>query len=69
MKNMNSNDEIKKSSATDKIEGNAKIISGKIKQDAGKVLRSPDMRSKGNAEEFDGRVQKKIGEIKKVFAE
>ena len=66
---MKSNDESKKSSATDMIEGDAKIVSGKIKEGTGRVLRSPDLRDKGITEEGKGHVQKKIGEIKKVFAE
>jgi uncharacterized protein YjbJ (UPF0337 family) len=69
MKNMKPNEENMKSSTTDLIEGDAKIISGKIKEEAGKAIRSPEMRGKGSAEQHEGRVQKKIGEIKKVFAD
>jgi uncharacterized protein YjbJ (UPF0337 family) len=56
-----------KSSTTDKIEGNSKIMSGKIKEETGKVVRSPSLENKGSDEVFEGRVQKKVGEIKKVF--
>lgn len=56
-----------KSSTTDKIEGDSKIVSGSIKEGAGKVVRSPNLEAKGVAEKNEGRVQKKVGEIKKVF--
>ena len=56
-----------KSSTTDKIEGNAKIISGTIKEETGKALHSPNLKAKGNAEKNVGHVQKKIGEIEKVL--
>jgi uncharacterized protein YjbJ (UPF0337 family) len=66
-KNMNSKPEYAKTSTTDKIEGNSKIVSGKIKEETGKAVRNPNLEGKGNAEATEGRVQKKVGEIKKVF--
>jgi|HubBroStandDraft_4_1064222.scaffolds.fasta_scaffold2247880_1 uncharacterized protein YjbJ (UPF0337 family) len=60
-------DESMKSGTTDQIEGNAKIASGKVKEGAGKVFRSPDLQDKGVAEQVEGHVQKKVGEVKKVF--
>jgi uncharacterized protein YjbJ (UPF0337 family) len=58
-----------KSSTTDKIEGNAKVLSGKIKEGTGKVVRDQNLEAKGDAEQFEGHVQKKVGEIKKVFGQ
>jgi uncharacterized protein YjbJ (UPF0337 family) len=58
-----------KSSTTDKIEGDAKIASGKVKEEAGKVVRSPNLQNKGIAENTEGHIQKKVGEIKKVFGQ
>ena len=58
-----------KSGTTDKIEGNAKIASGAVKKETGKLFRSPNLQGKGIAEENEGRVQKKVGEIKKVFGQ
>ena len=55
------------SSTTDKVEGNAKIVSGKIKEGTGKVFRDRNLEGKGDAEQAEGHVQKKVGEIKKVF--
>jgi uncharacterized protein YjbJ (UPF0337 family) len=58
-----------KSSTTDKIEGNSKIAAGAVKKETGKLFRSPTLQGKGIAEENEGRVQKKVGEIKKVLGE
>jgi uncharacterized protein YjbJ (UPF0337 family) len=56
-----------KSGTTDKIEGNAKIASGAIKQETGKVFRSPNLQAKGIDEKNEGRVQKAVGEVKKAL--
>jgi len=56
-----------KASTKDRIEGGAKILSGKVKEETGKALRNPDLQAKGTLEKNEGRVQKKIGEIEKVF--
>jgi uncharacterized protein YjbJ (UPF0337 family) len=60
-------DESMKSGTTDKLEGDAKIASGKVKEATGKVFRSPNLQDKGVAEQIEGHVRKDIGEIKKVF--
>jgi uncharacterized protein YjbJ (UPF0337 family) len=64
---MKSHSENTTSSTTDKIEGNSKIVAGKLKEETGKVFRSPNLENKGDAEIVEGKVQKKVGEIKKVF--
>jgi uncharacterized protein YjbJ (UPF0337 family) len=64
---MKSHDESAKSSTTDHIEGDSKIAIGKIKEETGKLVGNRNLEAKGNVEANDGRVQKKIGEIKKVF--
>ncbi len=64
---MKTQDERAKSSTTDKIEGNSKIVAGKVKEEAGRLFRSPNLENKGIAENTEGHVQKKVGEIKKVF--
>jgi uncharacterized protein YjbJ (UPF0337 family) len=56
-----------KSGTRDKLEGNAKIISGKVKEVAGIVFCSPKLQGKGRAQENTGRIQRKVGEIKKVL--
>ena len=40
---------------------------GKVKEEIGKAKRDPDMRDRGTAEKVGGKVQRKVGEIKKVL--
>ena len=54
-------------STKDKIEGTAKDIKGKIKETAGKAVGNPNLRDQGRADQVEGKVQKKIGDIEKVF--
>ena len=56
-----------KSSTTDKIQGAAHEAKGKIKEVAGKVIGNPDLQDRGAAEKIAGKVQRKVGDVKKVF--
>jgi uncharacterized protein YjbJ (UPF0337 family) len=56
-----------KSGTTDKIEGNAKVAAGSVKQATGKVFHSPKLEERGIDEKVEGRVQKVIGDVKKSF--
>jgi uncharacterized protein YjbJ (UPF0337 family) len=56
-----------KSSIRDKAEGTAKNIAGSVKVVSGKVLGNPRLQVEGNADQVEGRTQKKIGDIKKVL--
>ena len=56
-----------KSSSTDKSQGVVKQVTGKIKEKTGQATNDPEMTDKGTAEKAGGKVQKKIGDIKKVF--
>ena len=58
-----------KSGTTDRVEGTAKVIAGKMKEDAGKAFKKPHLQNEGVAEQVEGHVQKKVGEIKKVFGQ
>jgi uncharacterized protein YjbJ (UPF0337 family) len=58
-----------KSSTTDKIEGNVKQVKGKIKEAAGKVTGDVDLQDRGTADVVAGKVQKKVGDVKKVVEE
>ena len=40
---------------------------GKVKEQAGKATGNPDLRDRGTAEKTGGKIQRKIGDIKKVF--
>jgi len=56
-----------KSSTRDKIEGAVKQAAGAMKQHAGRAVRDPDLQDRGTVERAEGRVQSKVGDIKKVF--
>jgi len=56
-----------KSSTQDKIEGSARDLAGKIKETAGRATNNPSLQARGQDEQVDGKVQKKVGDIKKVF--
>jgi uncharacterized protein YjbJ (UPF0337 family) len=56
-----------KSSTKDKIKGGFKEAKGKVKEKAGKATGNPDLRDRGAGEKAGGKVERKIGDIKKVF--
>ena len=56
-----------KSSVTDKVQGTAKEITGKVKEAAGRATNDPDLQDRGTVERAEGQLQKKVGDIKKVF--
>ena len=55
------------SSASDKAKGTAKQVSGSVKEAAGKAVGNDRLRAKGAAEKTEGKAQKKVGDVKKVF--
>ena len=55
------------SSTHDKVKGTAKEAVGKVKEEAGKAIGNPDLRDRGTAEKVDGKVQRKVGDVKKVL--
>jgi uncharacterized protein YjbJ (UPF0337 family) len=56
-----------KDSIKDKIEGKVHEAKGALKETAGKATDNPDLETEGAAEKIGGKVQKKIGDIEKVF--
>ena len=54
-----------KSSTKDQVEG--KLHEMKGKEAAGQVTNNPDLTNEGQAEELAGKIQKKVGQVKKVF--
>jgi uncharacterized protein YjbJ (UPF0337 family) len=56
-----------KSSTRDKIEGTVRELKGKVKEETGRASKNPDLRDRGTIEKAGGKVQRKIGDIKKVF--
>ncbi len=58
---------IMKSSTQDKAEGSAKNLKGKVKEGVGRAVDNPDMQVEGRGDQGEGKVQKKVGDVKKVF--
>ena len=58
---------VMKSSTKDKIKGGFEEAKGKVKEKAGKATGNPDLRDRGTAEKIGGKIQRKIGDVKKVF--
>jgi uncharacterized protein YjbJ (UPF0337 family) len=56
-----------KSSLSNKIEGTAHEAKGKAKEVAGRVVNNRDLEAEGTAEKIAGKVEKKAGDVKKVF--
>lgn len=56
-----------KSSNQDKAEGIGKDIKGKIKEGTGKLVGNERLQAEGKADQVEGAVQKKAGDVKKVF--
>ena len=54
-------------STKDQIEGALHEVKGKVKETAGQVLSNPDLETEGQAENLGGNIQKKVGQIEKVF--
>jgi uncharacterized protein YjbJ (UPF0337 family) len=54
-------------STKDKIEGAVHDAKGTIKEKIGQATDNPDLQDEGTAEKIGGKVQKKIGDIEKVF--
>ena len=55
------------SSTHDKVEGTAKEAVGKVKEKTGKAIGNQDLQDRGNAENVGGKVERKVGDVKKVF--
>ncbi len=56
-----------KPSQKDQIEGALHETKGKLKETAGELTNNPDLTADGRGEKLAGKVQKKIGQIEKVF--
>ena len=58
-----------KSSTKDKIQGGINQAKGKVKEETGKATGNPNLRDRGTAEKAGGKVQSKVGDVKKVFGQ
>ena len=56
-----------KSSTKDKVQGKLHEIKGAVKEIAGKLSDNPKLKGEGTGEKIAGKVQGKIGQVKKVL--
>ena len=49
------------------MEGKMDQAKGTVKEKTGEAIGNPDLRDRGTAEKIGGKVQEKVGDIKKVF--
>jgi len=56
-----------KDSTKDKVQGTAHEVKGTVKEKVGRAVKNPNLEDEGNAEKVGGKVQKKVGDIDKVF--
>ena len=56
-----------KPSTKNQAQGALREMKGKAKEAIGRYQKNPDLENEGTAEKIDGKVQKKIGQIGKVF--
>jgi len=56
-----------KSSMKDKVKGTFHEAKGKVKEMAGKFTDNPKLEGEGIGEKIAGKVQEKIGQVKKVL--
>ena len=54
-------------STKDQVKGSARELKGKVKQGVGRAARRPDIEAEGTVDRASGKVQKKVGQIKRVF--
>jgi len=54
-------------STKDKIEGAVHDVKGTLKEKIGRATNDPDLEDEGTAEKIGGKVQKKVGDVEKVF--
>lgn len=50
----------------DQIEGKLKNIGGKIQEEVGDLIDSPEQEAKGMAKQVEGKVQEKAGDVKEA---
>lgn len=56
-----------KPSTKDQVEGTFRQAKGTIKEVAGDLTDNPKLEAEGTGEKIDGNVQKKIGQIKRIW--
>jgi uncharacterized protein YjbJ (UPF0337 family) len=54
-------------STKDKVEGAIHDAKGTVKEKLGRATSNPDLEAEGQDEKAGGKIQKKIGDVEKVF--
>jgi uncharacterized protein YjbJ (UPF0337 family) len=54
-------------STKDEAKGTFHEVKGKVKEKVGRATNNPDLEAEGQDEKIGGIVQKKIGQVEKVF--
>ena len=58
-----------KESTKDQIKGKAKEVKGHVKKHVGEAMNRKDIEDEGRGEQMAGKVQRKVGEVEKVFGQ
>jgi uncharacterized protein YjbJ (UPF0337 family) len=58
---------VMKDSTKDKVQGAVHELKGKVKEKAGQVTNNPRLMDEGTDEKIGGKIQKKAGDVEKVF--
>jgi uncharacterized protein YjbJ (UPF0337 family) len=56
-----------KDSTKDEVGGKIHEVKGKVKEQVGKLTNDPNLQDQGTDEKVAGKIQKKVGQIEKVF--
>lgn len=56
-----------KDSTTDQVKGAFKEAKGTVKEKVGELTNDPKLANKGRDENLEGKVQKKVGQVERVF--
>jgi uncharacterized protein YjbJ (UPF0337 family) len=54
-------------STKDKVQGTTHEVKGAIKEKTGQLINDPDLEAEGTGEKVAGKIQNKVGDVKKVF--
>jgi uncharacterized protein YjbJ (UPF0337 family) len=55
------------SSTHDKVEGKVHEVKGAMKEGIGKLTNNPNLQDEGTVEKVQGKIENKVGDVKKVF--
>ena len=56
-----------KNSTKDEMQGKFHELKGNLKKKAGEMTNNPRLKAEGQIERFGGKVQQKLGQVKKAF--